>query len=393
MRAALASSLLALLIGAPLAVAQAQTAEAPAAPAATLPAITVSTAVTRPLSDRVIVTGLIGPVEQVLVAPLVEGQPIESLLADVGDTVAAGQVLARLSRSSLELQQSQIAASLAAAKAQIAQAQAQMIDAQASADQAEKVRARTETLKQQGAATQAAYDQALAAAVSASARVAVATQTLAAARAQQDLADAQSANVALQLSRTAVVAPVSGEITQRNAQIGAIASAAGQPMFTLIRDGALELKADVSETDLPRLAVGQTANLTLAGLAQPLQGTVRLVEPTIDATTRMGRVRIALQDTTQIRAGMFVDANVLVTEHQATAVPVTAVTSAPDGDVVMKVTDGVVSRTIIKSGIRDGAWVEVLSGLQPGDTVVTKAGAFVHDGDHIAPVTDASQTN
>ncbi|MEI2688148.1 MAG: biotin/lipoyl-binding protein [Cypionkella sp.] len=115
------AALLALLLATPL------SAQTP-----TLPAITVSTVTTRTLSDRVLITGLIGPVEQVLVAPLVEGQPIEALLADVGDKVAAGQVLARLSRSTLELQRSQLVAGLAAAKATIAQAKAQMIDAQSS---------------------------------------------------------------------------------------------------------------------------------------------------------------------------------------------------------------------------------------------------------------------
>ena len=357
----------------------------------TLPAITVSTVTTRDLSDRVLVTGLIGPVEQVLVAPLVEGQPIEALLADVGDKVAAGQVLARLSRSTLELQRSQLVAGLAAAKATIAQAEAQLVDAKSSSDQAERVRARTETLKAQGAATQAALDQALTLAISATARLSVATQSLEAARAQLALSDAQLANLDLQLSRTAVVAPVAGEITQRNAQVGAIASAAGLPMFTLIRDGALELRADVAESDLIRLAPGQSVTMTAAGAVAPFTGTIRLVEPTIDAVTRMGRARITIDPSADIRSGMFVEGSVLVTEHSAASIPVTAVSATAEGNVVMKVTGGVVSREIITTGIRDSGWVEVLSGLAPGDSIVTKAGAFVHDGDHIAPM--ISETN
>ena len=374
------AALLALLLATPL------SAQTP-----TLPAITVSTVTTRTLSDRVLITGLIGPVEQVLVAPLVEGQPIEALLADVGDKVAAGQVLARLSRSTLELQRSQLVAGLAAAKATIAQAKAQMIDAQSSSDQAERVRARTEILKAQGAATQAALDQALSLAISASARLSVATQSHEAARAQAALSEAQLANLDLQLSRTAVVAPVAGEITQRNAQIGAIASAAGQPMFTLIRDGALELRADVAESDLIRLSPGQRVALITAGSSTPFAGTIRLVEPTIDTVTRMGRARITFNPSPNIRSGMFVEGSVLVTEHSAPSIPVTAVSATSEGNVVMKVTDGVVSREIITTGIRDSGWVEVLSGLLPGDTIVTKAGAFVHDGDHIAPMT--SETN
>jgi HlyD family secretion protein len=59
----------------------------------------------------------------------------------------------------------------------------------------------------------------------------------------------------------------------------------------------------------------------------------------------------------------------------------------------MKVVDGNVSRAVVKTGIRDGGWVEILSGLSAGDQVVTKAGAFVRDGDRINPVPAAPATN
>lgn len=375
-------------LSAPLGLAETAAVEV-AAP--TLPAITVSTVGTRMMRDRVIVTGLVQPVEQVSVSPLVEGQPIDALLADVGDTVSAGQVLARLSRSTLDLQQSQLAASLASARAVIAQAEAQLIEAQSSSDEAARVATRTAALRAQGTASQAAADQALAAATSATARVTVAAQSLEAARAQLANVQAQQENLALQLTRTEVKAPFAGEIIARNAQLGAIATAAGQPMFVLIRDSALELRADVAESDLMRLAVDQPVSLTLAGNAQPLTGRVRLVEPSIDAATRLARARISIDDAAQIRAGMFVEAEVLVAERETVAIPVTAVGAAADGATVMKVADGTVARTPVTLGIRDGGWVEVLSGLTAGDTVVTKAGSFVRDGDRINPV--AAQTN
>ncbi|MDZ4095132.1 MAG: efflux RND transporter periplasmic adaptor subunit, partial [Paracoccaceae bacterium] len=64
-------------------------AAAPLPPAQVLPAISVSVVEARTLRDRVIVSGLVGPVEQVQVQPLIEGQPIETLEADVGDTALA----------------------------------------------------------------------------------------------------------------------------------------------------------------------------------------------------------------------------------------------------------------------------------------------------------------
>ena len=362
----------------------------PAAPATTVavtaPAITVSTVEKRVLRDRVIASGLISPIENVQVAPLIEGQPIEALLVDVGDMVQAGQVLAVLSKTTLELQKSQFAASLASARATVAQAEAQMLEARSSADEAQRVNERTAALRQQGAASQAAADTAQSNAISATARVTVAVQSLEAARAQIALVEAQTANIDLQLSRTEVKAPVSGEITARNARVGSIASAAGEPMFTIIRDNALEVIADVAEADVMRLAAGQTATLRLVGSTEPLTGTLRLVEPTISTTSRLGRARIAVEDETGVRSGMYVEAEILVAEHDVIAVPVSAVGSGPDGISVMKLTGDTVTRTPVQTGIRDGGWVEVLSGLAEGDVVVTKAGAFVRDGDRINPI-------
>lgn len=391
-RASLLLSVVLASLGPVAPVVQAETAPDETAKPA-LPAITVSTVGKRVLRDRVIATGLIAPVEQVSVSPLVEGQPIESLLADVGDSVAAGQVLARLSRSTLDLQESQLAASLASARAVIAQAEAQMIEAQSSADEAARVSTRTAALRAQGSASQAAADQALAAATSATARVTVAAQSLEAARAQLANVKAQQANLALQLTRTEVKAPFAGEIIARNAQLGAIATAAGQPMFVLIRDSALELRADLAESDLLRVAPGQSVSLTLAGAAAPLSGSVRLVEPSIDTATRLARARISIDDATQIRSGMFVEAAILVAERETIAVPVTAVGSGAEGASVMKVANGTVTRTAVTLGIRDGGWVEVLTGLAAGDSVVTKAGSFVRDGDQINPVPADPGTN
>ena len=367
------TALLALMPAANLpAVVWAEAATTEAATEVAAPHITVSKVETRQMRDIIIASGLIGAVEQVQVAPLVEGQPIEALLADVGDLVTEGQVLARLSTSSLMLQKAQLTASLAAARATVTQAQAQ-------ADEAGRVAERTQKLLDQGTYSQANADKATAGAISAA-------QTLESARANLALAEAQMANVELMLSRTEVKAPVGGEITARNAQIGAIASAAGQPMFTLIRDGAMELRADVAEGDILRLAPGQTVALHLQGDAAARKGTVRLVEPSIDLTTRMGRVRITLDEATGVRPGMYASAEVLVAERDALAVPITSLGISPDGPTVLQVTGDIAQMVQVQTGIRQAGWVEVVQGLEPGAQVVTKAGAFVRDGDRITAV-------
>ena len=356
-----------------------------------LPAITVFQVANRKIEDHVLVSGMIGPVELVLVPPLIEGQPIESLNADVGDMVTAGQVLATLSTATLTLQKSQIMANDAAVRATIAQAEAQISSASSSALDAQKAADRSAALFKQGSVSSAANDAAQTAATSAAAGLAVAEQGVKSAQAQLDVLAAQVANIDLQLARTQIVAPVSGQIAARNAQVGGIASGAGQPLFTIIKDGALELSADVAEIDLPSLTAGLPATLTLAAGNTALGGRIRLVAPTIDTTTRLGNARIAVDPSPMVRAGMFAQADILVATLDAIAVPVTAVGQSGQNTTVKRVKDGLVSEVPVTTGIRQGGWVQILSGLALGDTIVAKAGAFVSDGDKINPI--PSKTN
>lgn len=388
MRAAalsLALSLAVFLAAAPML--RAETADPAAAPAASsLPAITVSVVALQPLDDVVLGSGLINAVEQVLVQPQIEGQAIDAIMVEVGDKVDQGQVLARLSDSSLTLQKSQLQASLAASNAAIAQAQAQVIEAQTARDEAIRVSTRTKALAEAGTSTQSAAETAAASATAAAARVTVAAQGLIAAEAQRTLVEAQIANVDLSLERTNVTAPVAGVVVGRNAMVGAIASGGAGPMFTLNRDGQLELRADIDEQDVLRLVAGQRATLWVSRREEPLTGSVRLVEPAVDQTTRLGRVRIAIDDPAQVRSGMFADTRILLQSKMAIAVPVSAVGGGASGATALKVTDGIVALVPITTGIRDGGLIEVTSGLAAGDMIVTKAGAFVRDGDHINPV-------
>lgn len=381
------SALALILACVPLAV-WAEAAQSPApAPAQALPAITVSKVTPNALSDRIFAGGLMQALETVQVAPLIEGQPIEALLVDVGDRVSAGEVLAELSKTSLELSRSQLLASVAASRATVAQAEAQVLEAEASAAEATRALSRATALEERGSASQTALDQARTAAVSSNARVTVARQSAEAARAQLASVEAQLANVELNLTRTQVVAPVDGEVLARNAQIGSIASAAGQPMFSLMRDGALELRVELSERDLVRIRQGQKAKIRTGGSQDLLTGTVRLVEPTVDPATRLGHARITLDMPGALRAGMYADAEILITERSGLAVPVTAITTGAAGTSVMTVdAEGRVARKLVTTGIRDAGLVEVLEGLSEGDMVVTKAGSFVRDGASVAPV-------
>jgi HlyD family secretion protein len=351
-----------------------------------LPAIVVTAAETRAIVDRVIATGTVQAVEEVYVVPLVDGLSIRTLAADVGDTIEADGTLATLNDDALVLQKSQTEASLAKANAALAQIKAQLAEAKANADEAMRARDRAQKLVKSGSQSQATADQAIATADAALARVNSAEQAIAVSEADIKVAQTQIDDIDLKLARTAVKSPVSGVVSARTAKIGAIASGAASPLFTVIRDGAIELKADVSEDAILKLVPNQKATVTLAGGAAKLTGTVRLVEPTLDPQSRLGRVYIRFDEPEKARAGMFASAEIVVAEREGIALPLSAITTADRKTVARKVENGVVKLVEVQTGIQDGQAIEIVSGLSAGDEVVAKAGAYVRDGDRINPV-------
>ncbi|MQW85701.1 efflux RND transporter periplasmic adaptor subunit [Sinorhizobium saheli] len=354
-----------------------------------LPSIVVTEASERPITDRVIATGSIEAVEETYVAPLVDGLSIRSLNVDVGDRVEAGSTLVVLNDDALLLQKSQLEANLARAEASLAQFNAQRAEAKANSDEAARVADRAARLSENGTVSTAEADRLKALAAAARARLRSAEQSVSVATADIKVVQTQIDEVDLRLARTAVKAPVSGVISAKNAKVGAIASLNGEPLFAIIRDGAIEMKADVAEADIIKLAVGQPATVRLAGSTTTIEGKIRLIAPTVDPQTRLGTVHISLNDTTKARAGMYASAVITAQEKQAIVLPQTAVTSEYGKSIVRKVESGTVHLVPVETGIQDGQFVEILSGVEPGEQVVAKAGAYVRDGDRINPVKSA----
>lgn len=365
----------------------------PAEAAVNAPAIVVTTVAERKLTDHVLTSGTIQPVEEVYVQPLVEGLSIKALKADAGDRVKAGDVLATLMDDTLILQKSQLEANKAKVIAARAQAEAQRLQAKTSSDEANRQRDRGSALAKSGTISQAQLDQLTAAATSAAAALNSAEQALKANDADMKVIEAQIGNINLQLARTEVKAPVDGLISVRNAKIGAIASGAGQPLFTIIRDDALELKADLAEEDVLKVAKGQKVLITLTGGAGQITGTVLKVDPIVNPTTRLGSVEVKIDNPDAVRSGMYAQADVIVAERTSPSLPITAVTTSSDGTSARLVKDDVVHIVDVTTGIQDGQYIEITKGLKPGDKVVAKAGAYVRDGDRVKPVESLSATN
>jgi HlyD family secretion protein len=351
-----------------------------------LPAIRVVEVTERSLVDRVIVTGTVEAVEEVYVQPQVDGLRIESLKADVGDSVKAGDVLATLATDTLVLQKSQLLANRAKVEAVGAQLEAQLIEAQANEAEAIRQAVRAEGLVKSKAVAVSQAEQLRATATAATARVNSARQGIAANKADVKVIDAQIDDIDLKLARTEIKTTVDGVVSVRTAKIGAIAAGAGNPLFTLIRDNAVELDADVAEGDLLKLKPGQSVHMTVAGTNTEVEGKVRMIEPVINATTRLGTVKIAIDDSSIARIGMYASAEVVISERKVLTLPLTAVTAEDGGLVVRRVVDGVVTMTKVRTGVQDGDFVEIVEGLNAKDIVVEKAGAYVRNGDKVSPV-------
>ncbi|MET0172486.1 MAG: efflux RND transporter periplasmic adaptor subunit, partial [Agrobacterium vaccinii] len=229
-----------------------------------LPSIVVSKAATRDLVDRVIATGTIRPVDEIYVQPLVDGLSVDKLNVDIGDRVEAGAVLAELSKDSLLLQKSQLQANRAKAEAGVAQNKAQVIEAQANYDDAVRQRDRADRLGKSGSGSVSQVEQTAAAADVANARLQASRQAVTVGEADIKVVDAQIEDIDLKLARTSVKTPVAGVVSAKNARVGAIASGSGNPLFTVIKDNAIELVADLSETDIQQVKIGQRAIITVA---------------------------------------------------------------------------------------------------------------------------------
>ncbi|MCM5553910.1 efflux RND transporter periplasmic adaptor subunit [Pleomorphomonas sp. NRK KF1] len=366
-------------------------AAAPAATQEVVPTVSVIEASRQTLSQKVIVTGTLVAREQVLVTPGVEGLKIESIHFDAGDRVEEGAVLARLAVDTIDVLLAQNTSQLASTDAQIAQARAQVSSAEALVTQTSQAFQRAQALVGTNAMAKDAFDQRQLAAEQAKAQLQVAKEALSAAEAQRKLVEAQRAETELRRSKTEIKAPRAGLILSRNAVVGQVASASGDPLFVIAEDGDIELDADVTETLLPELAVGQKVTVQPAGSNSTVAGEVRLVLPKIDAATRLGKARIALPDGKDLRVGAFARGTIEVARSEGLVLPVTAVSDENGTPTVQVVKDGVVDTREVKTGLTDAGLVEVTDGLAEGELVVSKAGTFLRGGDKVKPqVTDSA---
>ena len=348
------------------------------------PSVSVVIATLGTIAENVVLTGTLVPREEVLVSPQLDTLAITEVLAEEGDRVVASQVLARLSRDVLDATIAQNVAQVARAEAAVAQARSTITENKANRVQVDLALARTRDLLSNGNASRETFEQRQASASMVAARIEASQNASKVAEADLALARAQGQELQVRLARTNLRAPVGGIVSRRTARLGAVVAGVGDPLFRIIQDGAIELEADVPELQLAKLRIGQTARVETAGGLRA--GTVRLVSPEVNRTTRLGRVRVAVEGNEGLVIGSFARASVETARRQGVLTPLSAILFQPGGAVVQVVHDGVVETRPVQVGLRNGVQAEIGQGLAAGESVVSVSGTFVRGGDKVTPV-------
>jgi HlyD family secretion protein len=344
------------------------------------PTVTATLAHEREFVDRLFVSGTLVARDEAMVGPQIDGLRIVEVLAEDGDRVEKGQILARLDRSQLDALLAQNDAALARADAAIAQARNQVEQSEAIRTQAAADLLRARKLAP-GIIAQATLDQRVAAARSTEAQFAAAQSALAVANADKRSREAERRELMVRIDRTDVRAPVAGLVSRRSARLGALAVGSGDPLFRIVTDGAIES----SRPTFPKIRLPSSlSTVDLPGPNNSANGTVRLVSSEVDQTTRLGKVRIALA--AQAHIGSFASASIVLARRTAVAVPAAAVAQGGSRDSVLVVHDGHIEQRSVTIGLTNDAETEITAGIAVGEAVVVRAAAFLRNGDAVRAV-------
>jgi RND family efflux transporter MFP subunit len=305
-------------------------------------------------------------------------------MADIGDMVRAGQPLAEIEGPELDEQIRQAKASLLQAQAGVRQALSNLKRGQADADLARTTAERFERLAAQGVISRQDNDRY---------RSESASQ-VAALQALQDAIAVQESNVAgseaslARLERLksyqTVKAPFDGVITVRNVDVGALVNSGNTLLFRIAQTGTLRTYVNVPQAFATSVRAGQSARLTVVDYpGRQFPGAVARTTKALDPATRTLLVEIHVPNSTgALLPGMYARVTLVSSRRNAPLlIPSDALIVRSQGTIAATVRpEGTVHLQKIEIGRDYGDRLEVASGLEEGDLVISSAGEAAREG-------------
>jgi multidrug efflux pump subunit AcrA (membrane-fusion protein) len=386
------------------------------------PVVTVQTTAVRraPISQAVSVEAVVYPLEQATVAPKISST-IKKFHVQRGARVKKGQLLAELENRDLsaaaesskgEFEQAEanyvttVGASL---PQQIQKAELDAVAAKSNFDAQQKVYESRKELFQQGAIPRKDMDAAEVAFLQARSQNEQAQKQLAdlqrvgkeqalkSAQGSRTSAEGKMKGAEAQLSYSRITSPIDGVVTDRPLYEGDLATA-NQPILTVMNTSRLIAKSHVPQSEAAILKVGNSAELKIPGLDEPIKGRVSLISPALDPGSTTIEVWVeASKPDPALKPGMSVEVSMTAKMvKDALVVPTPAIYKNSEGAdyVLLAGSDGHAHLKTVQLGVRNSEFTQIVSGVIAGDPVISSGGYALPDNTQIkieAPAKDEKE--
>jgi RND family efflux transporter MFP subunit len=283
-----------------------------------------------------------------------------------------------------KLDSREIDAMVQKAQAAVEVAKANLLQAEVADQRAERELTRAQNLKEVGLITQQNLDDARTEKSAASARIAAAQAQLLAA--EKDLKQART-----RLAKAVFYSPLDGVVSARNVNVGDLVGEPGATriMFQIVDNHLLDLTVTIPSTEMGRLRLGQSLTFTTDTFpGKTFSGRIKYINPVVNEADRSVKVIAEVPNNPEIlKGGLFVKGRIITGQRRdVLQIPKSALLSwdvgARKGE-VFTVNQNQSHRKSIQTGGLSGDWVEVVSGIQKGEQVITRGGFNVKDGDRV----------
>lgn len=385
-----------LLLSLVLAACGREASEAPRAQAPVARGVRVAPATLETVSEGLEAVGTVRSKTQTLISSKVQGyvrqvSPREGELVEKGRLLVVvddREFLARLARTQAALEEARMALDEVGrlheeAEAGLRSTEADHRYAEATENRYRQLLDRQLIAAQEYEGTDAKRKSAAAAVEQARARIQALTAREQQVRRRIDQARAELDGAQIALGDTRITAPDSGVVVERRVEPGNLA-VPGQPLLVLDDPTHYRFEAEVGESAMARVRLGQTAPVVLDALGRAVEGRVVEMIPAADPASRSVTVKLDLPAATGLRSGLFGRARFPAAERKAVMVPAGAVVERGQLTGIYVVDAQNVARLrLVTAGPRRAERVEILSGLDPGERVVVEGVEGVIDGGRV----------